>query len=315
MSTFNGPPCGHTILGTCPGCGGREFMREYLGEWLPEGRRDQDRDRVLRMQDIPLGSDVLPAAQTAPAAPSPPLPTIHTSTSFSKLFEMTGVNPRALMPAGLGDRIAKAAVDEGARLGLFLQPEQAQGRYLVVAGANLKRQTLYALAPLGREEQAARELVGAIAGAHGPGRWWSLGNAVHAITDDGMARYCTVGGEPYIWLRAIYCHEAMPEKFQPAPEIQAPAHDPLDVEYDGVPLRDLLDLRECVNREQDLGAGTECSIPWRNADPWTWTPAQRAAVSAHWSAQLRAKVRASDAADKARAPSVVIDVDAEDLLW
>lgn len=91
--------------------------------------------------------------------------------------------------------------------------------------------------------------------------------------------------------------------------------DPLDVEYDGVTLRDLLEFRQCVNREIDIGAGTACSISWRNADPWTATPAQRAAVSAHWSAQLRAKVQASEAAVKARSTSVVIGVDAEDLPW
>lgn len=38
-------------------------------------------------------------------------------------------------------------------------------------------------------------------------------------------------------------------------------------------------------------------------------------LSAHWSAQLRAKVEASEAARKAREPSVVIEHDAEDLPW
>lgn len=87
--------------------------------------------------------------------------------------------------------------------------------------------------------------------------------------------------------------------------------DPIDVEYDGVTLRDLLAMRQCIDRERDIGAGSLCSIPWRNADPWTWTPAQRAAVSAHWSAELRAKVARGEAADRARERNLVT-VDTED---
>lgn len=72
--------------------------------------------------------------------------------------------------------------------------------------------------------------------------------------------------------------------------------DPLDVEYDGVKLRDLLN----VQRQHDQGG-------YRPVN--RITPAQRAAVSAHWSAQLRAKVTASAAVDKARATSVVVDLE------
>lgn len=66
--------------------------------------------------------------------------------------------------------------------------------------------------------------------------------------------------------------------------------DPLDVEYDEIKLRELLRR----NSENNTGVLF-----------YEITPAQRAAVSAHWSAQLRAKVAASEAARKAQAASVV----------
>lgn len=66
--------------------------------------------------------------------------------------------------------------------------------------------------------------------------------------------------------------------------------EPLDVEYDGVSLRDLLEADRARRQENDVGG----IIPWRNVRPWTWTPAQRAAVSAHWSAQLRLKRQAAE---------------------
>lgn len=56
--------------------------------------------------------------------------------------------------------------------------------------------------------------------------------------------------------------------------------DPLDAVVDGVTLRDLLD-RDRARRQEDSATA------WRShVRP---TPAQRAAVSAHWSAELRAK--------------------------
>lgn len=72
--------------------------------------------------------------------------------------------------------------------------------------------------------------------------------------------------------------------------------DPLDVKYDGVALRVLLEIDVCRRRESAWHA-------MRNG----LTDAQRAAVSAHWSAELRAKVEAGKRADAARATSVVLD--------
>lgn len=81
--------------------------------------------------------------------------------------------------------------------------------------------------------------------------------------------------------------------------------DPLDVEYDGVTLRDLIAWDSDARHEGWAGTRQRKRS----------TPAQRAAVSAHRSAELRAKVQSGEAADKARAPSVVIGVDAEDMEW
>lgn len=53
------------------------------------------------------------------------------------------------------------------------------------------------------------------------------------------------------------------------------SHDPLDVEYDGLTLRYLL-LCDRLNRQE--------------GETSTFTSAQRAAISAHWSAELRARI-------------------------
>lgn len=81
--------------------------------------------------------------------------------------------------------------------------------------------------------------------------------------------------------------------------------DPLDVEYDGVKLATLLLVDETLRRDEGYTSRPQPEN-WR---PPAMTPAQRAAVSAHWSAQLRVKVAASAAVDKARAPSVVVDLE------
>ncbi len=62
--------------------------------------------------------------------------------------------------------------------------------------------------------------------------------------------------------------------------------DPLDVEYDGVTLRRLLEMDE--NRRTERIPGVILS------------PGQRAAISAHWSAELRAKIATSKAAERRR---------------
>jgi hypothetical protein len=74
----------------------------------------------------------------------------------------------------------------------------------------------------------------------------------------------------------------------PAPLASAPA-DPLSVQHDGVQLGDLLTF----------------VVPW--------TSAQRAAVSAHWSVELRRRVARQAEVDSERATSVRVAVDPDDL--
>jgi hypothetical protein len=73
--------------------------------------------------------------------------------------------------------------------------------------------------------------------------------------------------------------------------------DPLDVvvQPGKATLRSLLAADEAMRRE--------------GAVAFPFSPEQRAAVSAHWSAQLRAKVAAGAAADEARETSVVVDLE------
>lgn len=85
-----------------------------------------------------------------------------------------------------------------------------------------------------------------------------------------------------------------------------PPLDPLDVEYDGHPLRWLLKM-DTKARQENVTAQCTRSC---------FTPAQRAAVSAHWSAELRAKVTAGKAADKEREVSVRCEGDwIDEVAW
>lgn len=86
-------------------------------------------------------------------------------------------------------------------------------------------------------------------------------------------------------------------------KVNGQAPDPLDTKYDGVTLRVLL-VAEGLQRH-DQGDRVPLSRQ-------PLTPIQRAAVSAHWSAQLRAKVEASK--ERARM-TVMVDVDVEDEPW
>ena len=74
--------------------------------------------------------------------------------------------------------------------------------------------------------------------------------------------------------------------------------DPLDFVYDGITLRNLLDIDQRDQREE--------GGPRRRARR---TEAQRAAVSAHWSAQLRAKISASKQAETNRVRCEIQDVE------
>ena len=69
-------------------------------------------------------------------------------------------------------------------------------------------------------------------------------------------------------------------------DYEPPHIDPLDVKHDGLTLRELLVMAERSRRE----------VTGRHRA--NFSAAQRAAVSAHWSAELRAKVSASKERDR-----------------
>lgn len=83
----------------------------------------------------------------------------------------------------------------------------------------------------------------------------------------------------------LYDHSE-PSRTRTPPQNFIPSTDPLDVQYDGVPLRRLLEMD--ANRRTEHIVGVILS------------PAQRAAISAHWSAELRAKVAAAKATERNR---------------
>lgn len=92
-----------------------------------------------------------------------------------------------------------------------------------------------------------------------------------------------------------------------------PAKDPMDVEYDGRTLRDLLQGAENLRRAESV---TPMTLPgWCGSS--VYTPSQRAALSAHWSSELRKRIESGRSADReawkrSQQPSILLDC-AEDL--
>lgn len=78
--------------------------------------------------------------------------------------------------------------------------------------------------------------------------------------------------------------------------------DPLEMKYDGVTLRDLIIADDWAR------VGERVSREERRL----WTPTQRAAVSAHWSARLRARISAAKERERL---TVCMPLYAEDLPW
>lgn len=114
-------------------------------------------------------------------------------------------------------------------------------------------------------------------------------------TGGPRAGQCTGLGLSGVTLRRI-------ERPTPAPA--APTADPLDTLYDCETLRSLLALDEANRRGENLKeVNGERQL-------WLLTAAQREAVSAYWSAQLRARVAESDAASRL---TVMVEIDPEDL--
>lgn len=121
------------------------------------------------------------------------------------------------------------------------------------------------------------EFVGVIKEAPSMGRWkehsWAVNNStVDRLLSDADKR-----------------HAAYQSGLPPAPV------DPLDIKIDGETLRSLLRRNEEYQRNETQDG------PVRDD---AFTLAQRLAISFRWSAELRAKVRASEAAAKEREVSV-----------
>lgn len=133
-------------------------------------------------------------------------------------------------------------------------------------------------------------------------RWWPLGRSDEGRYADGTILHGVLTiehiGSPWSSVHGFVTDRVdVGAKGGSLAFIDRPAPiDPLDVEYEGLTLRELLVIDEVNHME------------W-TTKPGRLTPAQRAAVSAHWSAELRAKVAASTAADKARETSVVVDME------
>lgn len=94
-------------------------------------------------------------------------------------------------------------------------------------------------------------------------------------------------GDPKEWNKVFDVADRLVKELKAEPvkvrrsEVLRIKVDPLDVQYDGITLRRLIPMDD-ERRQCD-------SSRW----PHSFTPAQRAAVSAHWSAELRAKVEAT----------------------
>jgi hypothetical protein len=272
-------------------------------------------------------------------------PGIRVSDSFRELSKDCWDDRGEVVMTTAAQAALSLAGSEAARAaGLDTVLGVHRGKRLIVKGPDgdqkqLHRNVMYGLAPWGRDGQAAAEMVKAIAVKHGPGKLWSTLAIVHPIQYDGMMRVADIGGVPHVYLRAIYFHEpaglmtAIPRITSQSGLAIALRHllverghvyavaghaplkpnevrvenapiDPMDVEYDGVDLCTLL-VEDRSMREDRPGVANRVR-----------TPAQRAAVSAHWSAQLRAKVSASKAADaEIERNQVQIPLDAEDCEW
>jgi hypothetical protein len=135
-----------------------------------------------------------------------------------------------------------------------------------------------------------------------PASWNPVGINAHIVTDSPHAKTITgTGFEQH--RRSEHTPQCTYFDSVDAPCTCEPAPpDPLDTKYDGVTLRALV--------AASTGAARDRMTPLARAG---LTPAQRGAISAHWSAELRAKVSASKDAEQRR---VVVDLqDDEENPW
>jgi len=298
----------------CPAC--QQQMRESRATDVVECRCGFEVDHETLYAVAPCRA--LAVADGRMSAPRPRgARGIRISENFGELVEHAW-DQRSVKPSEMGlparQTLHEAARNIGARLGLEYQGE-GKGQYLVVpvtgtarGRRQLQRQKIYACAPLSLALAAVEQMVQVIAMTRGPGSWWSTGGCA-GYCGDGDARIGYLDGVPHVFLAAYYFHDPVAQT--PAGRMEAvlemaqrgmisteeakallevpevPAADPLDAVIDGVTLRALLAYDECDRRE------TMSTIVQRNH-----TPAQRAAVSAHWSAELRLRVKADAAKER-----------------
>jgi hypothetical protein len=245
----------------------------------------------------------------------------------------------------LQQAIDRAVTIRARVLGLEFQAEPCQGRHFVVdypsAGQRaLQRLKLYRSCDPTREAvtDTALEMLGRLNERFGPGRVWTIGNdgsskRIGIMTDEMDDRRFRAYEDGKIRLRMYYVHEhsqigpndADPESAFPSSDAGVrveidPAQDadfgmstladilkqkytqiePLDVAHGGVKLRDLLKIDEERRRE---------GHPNYRAAWLRLSDAQRGAVSAHWSAELRAKVAESKERERRR---VTVDMETDE---
>lgn len=121
-----------------------------------------------------------------------------------------------------------------------------------------------------------------------------LGHLKHGPGGSGLSGPCDADCRKCQVERDRELEDAM-EQFTP---ILPPGVDPLDVKYGGVTLRHLLTISEACRRE----GHPNYRAAWRRL-----SDEQRAAVSAHWSQQLRARISAAKERD-----SLTVRVDLQD---
>lgn len=242
-------------------------------------------------------------------------------------------------PVWFGDEVPSPTELEDVSLshmqtrGLVAQQRRVTGRTLITeGGVTLERQRMYAIADVGDVREAARGIVNRIADKHGPGRVWiaaplgylnrrmweglvetRIQGVDNSDRDEPYVFTPTGDGTPKILLGVYYFHEASGRKQTIDEELErvmanvsAPGWrkqwvqpvtfdrnvDPLDQVIDGQTLRYLIATDESMQRSDEAVCRRR------------FTPAQRAAVSAHRSDVLRRKVEAKRKDDAAAAPSV-----------
>lgn len=133
-----------------------------------------------------------------------------------------------------------------------------------------------------------------------------LGHLKHGPGGSGLAgpcdpdcRKCAVERQQKLAFARTVAHLTSPQASSPTIEtpsmpVDGPPVDPLDTKYDGWTLRHLLEVNSAIAEERPVDERLPHPLPI----PMTST--QRAAVSARWSAELRAKVDASKERDRNR---------------